>query len=135
MLDDAQREGEPDIYRMLLEGRIDVVTFTSASAVRNFAKVYGAEQAADLLKNTVVAAIGPVTADAARSSASRSRSQPTAYTMPALVDAIAHAREQRRTGSRRRRSPWSSGPGPTCLVPVGRGKIHLWLSPHGLRSR
>ena len=32
----------PDVYGMLLEGRIDVVTFTSASAVRNFAKVYGA---------------------------------------------------------------------------------------------
>ena len=56
---------DPDVYGMLLEGRIDVVTFTSASAVRNFAKIYGAEQAADLLQNTVVAAIGPVTADAA----------------------------------------------------------------------
>ena len=55
---------------MLLDGRIDVVTFTSASAVRNFVRIYGAEQAIDLLKNTVVAAIGPVTADAARSWAS-----------------------------------------------------------------
>src|SRR5262249_29249588 len=31
---DIEREGEPDIYRMLLERRIDVITFTSASAVR-----------------------------------------------------------------------------------------------------
>ena len=51
---------------MLLEGRIDVATFTSPSAIRNFAKIYGADQVADLLKNTVVATIGPVTADAAR---------------------------------------------------------------------
>ena len=29
---------DPDVYGMLLEGRIDVVTFTSASAVRSFAQ-------------------------------------------------------------------------------------------------
>ena len=39
---EPEREGEPDIYRMLLERRIDVVTFTSASAVRNFVSVLGA---------------------------------------------------------------------------------------------
>src|SRR6185295_12971495 len=43
---EPEREGEPDIYRMLLERRIDVVTFTSASAVRNFVRVLGAEPAA-----------------------------------------------------------------------------------------
>ena len=47
---DPEREGEPDIYRMLLDRRIDVVTFTSASAVRNFVRVLGAEPAADLLR-------------------------------------------------------------------------------------
>ncbi len=52
---DPEREGEPDIYRMLLDRRIDVVTFTSASAVRNFVRVLGAEPAADLLQSTVVA--------------------------------------------------------------------------------
>ena len=62
---EPEREGEPDIYRMLLERRIDVVTFTSASAVRNFVRVLGAEPAADLLRTTVVASIGPVTAEAA----------------------------------------------------------------------
>ena len=50
MMTEPEREGGPDIYRMLLERRIDVVTFTSASAVRNFVKVLGAEPAADLLK-------------------------------------------------------------------------------------
>ena len=35
---EPEREGEPDIYRMLLERRIDVVTFTSPSAVRNFVR-------------------------------------------------------------------------------------------------
>jgi uroporphyrinogen III methyltransferase/synthase len=89
VLEDSQREGDPDVYGMLLEGRIDVVTFTSPSAVRNFAKIYGADQVADLLKNTVVATIGPVTADAARLLGIPVTIQPTAYTIPALVNAIA----------------------------------------------
>jgi uroporphyrinogen III methyltransferase/synthase len=89
VLEDTHREGDPDIYGMLLEGRIDVVTFTSASAVRNFAKVYGRDQAADLLKSTAVAAIGPVTADAAAQLGINVTIQPTKYTVAGLVDAIA----------------------------------------------
>jgi uroporphyrinogen-III synthase len=74
---------------MLLDGRIDVVTFTSPSAVRNFSAIYGAEQTIDLLKNTVVAAIGPVTADAATSVGLNVTVIPAVSTIPALVDAIA----------------------------------------------
>jgi uroporphyrinogen III methyltransferase/synthase len=73
---------------MLLDGEIDVVTFTSASAVRNFTKVVGTEQAADLLNRTTVAAIGPVTAEAAARLGIKVAVQPTTYTVPALVDAI-----------------------------------------------
>ena len=51
---------------MLLDRQIDAVTFTSASTVRNFAQIFGQEQAADLLSTTVVASIGPVTAEAAQ---------------------------------------------------------------------
>jgi uroporphyrinogen-III synthase len=73
---------------MLLERRIDVVTFTSASAVRNFVRIVGAEPAADLLATTAVAAIGPVTADAAALLNIRPTIVPQSYTIPALVDAI-----------------------------------------------
>ena len=38
-----------DVYRQLLDRKIDLVTFTSASAVLNFAANFGADQAADLL--------------------------------------------------------------------------------------
>jgi len=86
---EADREGEPDVYRMLLERTIDVVTFTSASAVRNFVRVLGAEPAADLLRATVVACIGPVTAEAAAQANITTTIQPANYTIPALVDAIA----------------------------------------------
>ena len=85
---EPEREGEPDIYRMLLERRIDVVTFTSASAVRGFVKVLGAEPAADLLRTTVVASIGPVTAEAAAQCKIGTTIVPEHYTIPALVDAI-----------------------------------------------
>jgi uroporphyrinogen III methyltransferase / synthase len=85
---DAEREGEPDVYRMLLERRIDVVTFTSASAVKNFVRVLGAEPAADLLRTTPVACIGPVTADAAAQLNIATTIVPQSYTIPALVSAI-----------------------------------------------
>src|SRR5262249_55719153 len=85
---EPERDGEPDIYRMLLERRIDVVTFTSASAVRSFIRVLGAEPAADLLRATVVACIGPVTAEAAAQSNIETTIVPPHYTVPALVDAI-----------------------------------------------
>ena len=47
-----------DIYRQLLDRKIDLVTFTSASAVLNFAANFGADQASDLLAHTVVAIQG-----------------------------------------------------------------------------
>jgi uroporphyrinogen III methyltransferase/synthase len=99
VLEDAQAEGAPDIYRMLLEGTIHVVTFTGPSAVRNFVKIYGADQAIDLLGRTTVAAIGPSTAQAATQLGIRVAIQPTVYTIPAFVDAIvAHVRAHARAG-------------------------------------
>jgi uroporphyrinogen III methyltransferase/synthase len=88
LIADPEREGEPDIYRMLLERSIDVVTFTSPSAVRTFVSVVGAEPAADLLRPTVVASIGPVTAEAAAQFNIHTTIMPAQYTIPALADAI-----------------------------------------------
>ena len=88
VLAEIEREGDPDIYRMLLEKRIDVVTFTSASTVRNFVQVFGAEQAPDLLRTTAVASIGPVTAEAADQYGIKTTIIPKEYTTLALVEAI-----------------------------------------------
>ena len=100
IIEDSPRDDDPDIYGMLLEGRIDVVTFTSASAVRNFVKVYGTDQAADLLRNTVVAALGPVTGEAAAQLGIAVTVQPATYTIAGLVDAIvAHFAVARLTNS------------------------------------
>ena len=85
---DAEREGDPDIYRMLLERKLDVVTFTSPSAVRNLVRVLGPEPAADLLRTTIVASIGPVTAEAAVQCGIQTTVMPEKYSVPGLVDAI-----------------------------------------------
>jgi uroporphyrinogen III methyltransferase/synthase len=95
---EAEREGEPDIYRMLLERRIDLVTFTSPSSVRNFVRILGPEPAADLLRDIAVASIGPVTADAAKQCNIETTIRPASHTIPSLVEAIvAHFVEQRRS--------------------------------------
>jgi uroporphyrinogen III methyltransferase/synthase len=85
---DPEHDGEPDVYRMLLDRRIDVVTFTSPSSVRSFAELYGAEAAADLLHATAVAAIGPVTAEAAAQLGITTSIIPSQYSIPALAAAI-----------------------------------------------
>ncbi|MQA31562.1 MAG: uroporphyrinogen-III C-methyltransferase [Luteitalea sp.] len=87
VLVDHEREG-PDVYRLLLERSIDVVTFTSPSAVRSFVSTIGAEPAADLLRPTVVAAIGPVTAEAALQYGIETTIVPAQYNVQALADAI-----------------------------------------------
>ena len=84
----AERDSDRDIYRMLLDRQIDAVTFTSASTVRNFVQIYGQEQAADLLRTTVVASIGPVTAEAAQQLDIATTVMPERYTIPDLVDAL-----------------------------------------------
>lgn len=91
----AESDGNQDIYRMLLDRQIDAITFTSASTVQNFAKIFGEEQAADLLRTTVVASIGPVTAEAAQQLGIHTTVMPERYTIPDLVDALVdHFRSQ-----------------------------------------
>jgi len=88
LLAGGDRDGDHDVYRMLLDRKIDAVTFTSASTVKNFAKIFGEEQAADLLRTTVVASIGPVTAEAAQQLGIHTTVMPKRYTIPDLVDAL-----------------------------------------------
>ena len=84
----SERDSDQDLYRMLLDRQIDAVTFTSASTVRNFVNVIGRDQAADLLRSTVVASIGPVTAEAAQQLDIATTVMPARYTIPDLVDAL-----------------------------------------------
>lgn len=80
--------GAQQLYRELLDSRIDAVTFTSPTAVDRMVSLIGAEQAADLLNTTVIAAIGPVTAAAAQARGITPTIVPTAFTVTGLVEAL-----------------------------------------------
>jgi uroporphyrinogen III methyltransferase/synthase len=87
-ISDDAGTGSPDVLRMLADRELDAVTFTSGSAVRHFVERYGPESVA-LLGNTVVAVIGPVTAEAARELSVPVHVQPATYTTANMVAALA----------------------------------------------
>lgn len=80
--------GAQDLYRQLLDGRIDAVTFTSPTALRRFAVMIGTEQAVDLLNTTTVVVIGPVTAAAAIEMGIEAPLVPATYTVAGLVQVL-----------------------------------------------
>lgn len=81
------REGGERIRRLLEEGRLDVLTFASPSAVESFMAAVGPD-AAELARGAVVACIGPVTAQAARERGLEVQVLAEPSTMPGLVSAL-----------------------------------------------
>jgi uroporphyrinogen III methyltransferase/synthase len=77
-----------ELYRLLLDGKVDAVTFTNPTAVARFASLIGEEQAADLLNTTVVATIGPVTAAAASELGIKNPLVAATYTVEGLIDTL-----------------------------------------------
>ena len=80
---------DPDGLRELWRG-VDVATFTSASTVENYFLLLGA-RAARLLDDALIACIGPIAADAARSLGLSVHVQPDEHTIPGLVAALEQA--------------------------------------------
>ncbi len=76
------------IYRQLLDGRVDAVTFTTPTAVQRFADLIGRDQVADLLNQTLAVAIGPVTAAAAEALGITSVVTADPYTIDGMVSAL-----------------------------------------------
>jgi uroporphyrinogen-III synthase len=70
-----------------LKRGVDAITFTSASAARNFALVIGGETLAS--RPAIIACIGPVTAAAARQAGWPARVVAAEYTLDGLVAALA----------------------------------------------
>jgi uroporphyrinogen-III synthase len=83
------RAGAGDVLRHLESRRIDAVTFTSSSTVRGFVALLAPAAAPRLLDGVVVAAIGPITAEAATAHGLHVGVMPNEYTVPALADAVA----------------------------------------------
>jgi uroporphyrinogen III methyltransferase/synthase len=77
------------LKQLLEKGKIDVITFTSASTVNHFAELLKKEDLQTLLKDITIACIGPITARAAKGWRMRVRIEPKEYTIPALTQAIA----------------------------------------------
>lgn len=77
-----------ELGKLLLEGSIDIVTFTSSSTVTNFAGMFGKKRLPELLKDCKVACIGPITADTARGFGMAVDIMPRDYTIPALTKAM-----------------------------------------------
>ena len=80
-------EGKDELREKLLSGGVDCVTFTASSTVESFVGAFGGE-AEDLLSNTRVACIGPITAETARGRGIRVDAEATEYTIPGLVSAV-----------------------------------------------
>jgi uroporphyrinogen III methyltransferase/synthase len=78
---------DPAARRRLDGGEVDWVAFTASSTVEGFLRGYGGPPP----PRVRVAAIGPVTADAARSAGMRVAATAAEHTIPGLVAAIEHA--------------------------------------------
>ena len=74
--------------RLVVQGAIDVVTFTSSSTVANFVTLIGEADLPQLLRAAVIACIGPITAETARSYGLTPTIVSDEYTIPALARAI-----------------------------------------------
>jgi uroporphyrinogen III methyltransferase/synthase len=81
-------DAQLDVYRQLLDRRIDVVTFTSGYAIQAFLAIHGADQAVDLLNGTVVATIGAEALHAALQARISPAIAPTGSTIAELVEGV-----------------------------------------------
>jgi len=77
-----------DMLKMLEEKRIQVITFTSSSTVRNFVGKLGQENVLRLLDGVTVACIGPITSGTARELGLKVDIEAAEYTIDGLLSAI-----------------------------------------------
>jgi uroporphyrinogen III methyltransferase / synthase len=77
-----------NLVAMFSAGRIDAITFTSSSTIKNFAAIVGMDDLSTLLHRVAVACIGPITAQTAAEHGLTTVIQPEAYNATALVEAL-----------------------------------------------
>jgi uroporphyrinogen III methyltransferase/synthase len=73
----------------MLSGGTDCIAFTSASTVRNLAKLFDTHDLSEVLAGVVIACIGDITAETASSYGLNVAIQPQEFTIPALARSIA----------------------------------------------
>lgn len=89
----VQGAGETSVVQRLAEGSVDCVTFTSSSTVKNFFAL--AEEGlpegtkvADVMRDVLVASIGPITSDTAHELGLTVAVEAAEYTIPGLIQAV-----------------------------------------------
>lgn len=78
----------------LLDAGVDIATFTSSSTVRNFAALLGDVAPGEVLRNTLVACIGPITAQTAEELGIRVDVVAQEHTIEGLVQVIVEKIEE-----------------------------------------
>lgn len=81
-------ENLDEAVNLLQSREIQIVTFTSASTVKNFMQVMAEHNLETLLRDVQIACIGPITADTARALGLAVHVVPSDYTIEGLVEAI-----------------------------------------------
>lgn len=76
------------LRQLVLEGKIDMITFTSPSTVANFVKLFRLERLAELPNEIALACIGPITEKSVEALGGRAQVVAEEFTIPGLVRAI-----------------------------------------------
>ena len=83
-----EEEADQDIIQRLVGGDIDLVTFTSSSTVRNFAKILGENRLENVKTAAHFASIGPITTQTAQEFGIPIHTEASRHDIPGLVEAI-----------------------------------------------
>jgi len=81
-------ENTDDLLQKLKDNRIDLITFTSSSTVKNFKALLPSKHFKTLMQGVVIASIGPITSDTATELGFDVHITAESYTIPGLVEAI-----------------------------------------------
>ncbi|GGE42572.1 hypothetical protein GCM10011391_21720 [Pullulanibacillus camelliae] len=94
----------PLLHQLILENRMDVVTFASPSAVRFFLTLIQPLDTTLFWKHVIIACIGEVTAEEVKRHGLTAQIIPKQYTASALIQSIAHYRSSIQKPTRRNKS-------------------------------
>ena len=81
-------ENSANLVEQLKGKRIDIITFTSSSTVKNFKALLPEKDFTALMQGVAIASIGPITTDTAMKLGIEVHTTAKSYTIPGLVEAI-----------------------------------------------
>ena len=81
-------ENADDLIQQVKDKRVDMITFTSSSTVKNFKALLPANDLSALIQGVTIASIGPITSDTAKKLGFDVHVTAETYTIPGLVEVI-----------------------------------------------